>query len=100
MIALILAAQLAFGTNVLVVETNLGTAPKRSGFLTLSVPGVRSSDIVFSQQCAQPATNKQADEAEMDTIILRCSAGTDQVFCHWTTPDGGVSGTWKFVVVW
>ena len=58
------------------VEVSFGTFPTISKTVTITDARISSTSIILATQSGKAATNKQADENEMDGLIFSCLAAT------------------------
>lgn len=81
-----------------VVEVDLGSTPRRSGYFDITTTGLTVGQNVIIEQINGPYTGKGtlSDEAEMDQLTVSGQAISSTVIrCYWTSPTY-VRGNIKF----
>ena len=64
------------GTSTGSVEVSFGTYPTVSQKVTITDARISPTSIILATQSGKAATGKQADENEMDGMMLSCLSGT------------------------
>lgn len=72
-----------------VTEVDFGTTPVASGTFTVTDAKCTSSAMVMAQQDYGAPTGKDADENEMDQLIIRAGSGTDGSFSLFIESSNG-----------
>ncbi len=81
------------GLTVTTVEVDLGSTPAQNGTVTITASGVTPSSKLLFWQCNQALTGKgdMADENEVDNLILKATAGENEIRLYWEADDGWVT---------
>jgi hypothetical protein len=81
------------GLTVTTVEVDLGSTPAQNGTVTIAASGVTTSSKLLFWQCNQALTGKgdMADENEVDNLILKATAGENEIRLYWEADDGWVT---------
>lgn len=87
------------GTNgaltVSEVEIDFGATPVFNKVFTVTDSGVIASSKIIATQSGDAATDRDADENEMDFLILNCSPSSGQFTLNAIAIPGPVSGKYK-----
>lgn len=76
-------------------EIDFGAAAKRSKTFTVTDASVSPSSRIIAYQSGDAATGRDADENEMDALVLRCVPGTGEFTVYADSLTGPVSGLFK-----
>ena len=81
------------GLTVTTVEVDFGSTPAQNGMVTITASGVTSSSKLLFWQCNQALTGKgdMADENEVDNLVLKATAGENEIRLYWEADDGWVT---------
>ncbi len=80
------------GNSLKSVEIDFGSVPTRYRTFTVIDASVSPTSKIMVTQSGQAATGGQADDAEMDPILLSARAGSGQLVIAARTLDGVVTG--------
>ncbi len=76
-------------------EIDLGLVPVYDAVITVPATGVTPSSSIIAVQSGKAATGLDADENELDKLIIACVPGTDEFTAYIQTEPGPVSGLFK-----
>lgn len=81
------------GLTVTTVEVDFGSTPAQNGTVTITASGVTPSSKLLFWQCNQALTGKgdMADENELDNLVLKATAGENEIRLYWEADDGWVT---------
>lgn len=81
------------GLTVTTVEVDLGSTPAQNGTVTIAASGVNTSSKILLWQCNEALTGKgdMADENEVDNLVLKATAGENEIRLYWEADDGWVN---------
>jgi len=76
-------------------EIDFGAVPVFEKTFTIVDSGVTASSKIIATQSGKSATNRQADENEMDSLLFSCSPGSGQFTLYARAFPGPISGLYK-----
>lgn len=81
------------GLTVTTVEVDFGSTPAQNGMVTITASGVTPSSKLLFWQCNLALTGKgdMADENEVDNLVLKATAGENEIRLYWEADDGWVT---------
>lgn len=76
-------------------EIDFGSVPVREKHFTITDAGISSTSKIIAVQSGKAATDRDADENEMDALILNCKPETGQFILNAFAIPGPVTGKYK-----
>lgn len=76
-------------------EIDFGVVPVREKQFTITDAGVSATSKIIAVQSGKAATGRDADENEMDALILNCKPATGQFVLNAFAMPGPVTGKYK-----
>jgi hypothetical protein len=77
------------------VEVDFGVVPVFEKQITVTDAGVSGTSKIIAVQSGKAATGRDADENEMDSLLLNCTPATGQFVLNCRAIPGPVSGLYK-----